>query len=314
MEGKAFAPVVLFVYNRPEHTARTVEALKKNYGAKETELFVFCDYAKNEKALPKMEETRAYVARITGFKDVQIRLRETNFGLAESVISGVTEVVNRFGRVIVMEDDLVTGQWFLTYMNDALNRYENNKKVFSVTGYSHFIHGSNALPESYFLKVFSSWSWAVWKDRWDLFDREAKGWEEIKENPALAKAFDYDNCLDNCTMLKNQMEDRSINSWAIRAYWTMFRADMTTLFPNMRLCENIGNDGSGVHCGADNGYASTEPYNGRILKFPESEEETAAAKSAFIRCKKKQKRSYLAGRIGFYLRHPMRAFQKIAHR
>lgn len=309
--NREFAPVVLFVYNRPEHTARTVEALKKNVGAEYTELYVYCDYAKNEAAMEKMQQTRDYVRSITGFDAVHIIERTENYGLAKSVITGVTEVIRRHGKVIVMEDDLITSKYFLEYMNVALEKYEFVKNVFSITGYSHFPNGHETLPESYFIKVFSSWSWATWSDRWATFDEQAVGWEETKTNPEVARAFDYENSFDNCLMLKNQMEDHIINSWAIRAYWTMFKQDGVTLFTNKRLCENIGNDGSGVHCGADNGYVMTELEEVRITQFPNVTAERPEVRSELISLKQQQKQAYKKERIKFYLLHPVKAVKKV---
>lgn len=314
MLNKEFAPIALFVYNRPEHTRRTVETLKRNIGADRTDLYVFCDYAKNEKAYQAMCETREYVKSMSGFASVTIIERTENFGLSKSIITGVTEVVNRHGKVIVMEDDLITSEFFLEYMNLALEKYESNKQVFSITGYSHFKNGTRGLPQSYFLKVFSSWGWAIWKDRWELFDSEAAGWEEIFADRNVMRDFDYDGCLDNCEMLKNQMQDHIIDSWAIRAYYCMYKNSGVTLFPNQRLCENIGNDGSGVHCGADNGYEVTSLKNFRVTEFPENALELSQSKKSFIKNKHSQKRKYKIGRIKFYITHPVTAIKKIISR
>lgn len=311
MLNKTFAPIVLFVYNRPEHTKKTVESLLLNKGAAQSELYVFCDAAKNEKAKEMVEATRAYVKTIKGFKDIHITERTENFGLAKSVITGVTEVVNRHGRVIVMEDDLLTSPYFLEYMNTALEKYENEKKVFSITGYSHFPNGNEKLPQSYFLKVFSSWSWATWKDRWDLFDEKAVGWEKTKTDEKLKNAFDYEGCFDNSLMIKQHMEDHIINSWAIRAYWTMFTHDEMTLFSNNRLCENIGFDGTGVHCNTEGDYLTGKLFDKEVTEFPEIAEETELAKKELIQYIGKKKRAYKAGRIKYYLTHPNKALGKV---
>lgn len=303
--------MVLFVYNRPEHTRQTVEALKQNIGAEETELYVFCDYPKKESARQLVEETRAYVKTITGFKQVHITMRTENWGLAKSIINGATEVVNRHGSMIVMEDDLITSKYFLNYMNAGLQRYEQDKRVFSITGYSHYPNGNTKLPESYFLKVFSSWTWATWSDRWAAFDAEATGWEETKTNPKIQQAFDYEGCLDNSLMMRQQMEEHIIDSWAIRAYWTMFRQDGMTLFPNKRLCENIGFDGTGVHCNTEGDYNSGSLAECEITEFPDVAEETTLAKQEFISQIQRKKRAYKLMRIRHYLCHPLAAVKKI---
>ncbi len=311
MQNHTFAPIVLFVYNRPEHTRKTVEALLRNCGAEQTEIYIFCDAAKNDNAREKVDAVRDYVGSIKGFKAIHITEREENYGLAKSVISGVTHVVNEKDRVIVMEDDLITSPYFLEYMNTALEKYENQKNVFSITGYSHFPNGNEKLPESYFLKVFSSWSWATWKDRWALFDADASGWEKTKSDDKIRYAFDYEGCFDNSLMLKQQMENHIINSWAIRAYWTMFTHDEMTLFSNKRLCENIGFDGTGVHCNTEGDYLSGKLDNQAVAYFPEKAEELELPRKELIRYIREKKKAYKLGRIKFYLTHPQKAASKI---
>lgn len=153
-----------------------------------------------------MEAVRNYIRQVEGFKDIKIIFRENNMGLAASVISGVTEVVNRHGRIIVIEDDLVTSEYFLMYMNEALQKYEECSKVYAVTGYSYFDRGNKKLPETYFARLTESWTWATWKDRWKYFDPEATGWQELMQNSSLSKAFDYDNSFGFTDMLYQQME------------------------------------------------------------------------------------------------------------
>lgn len=310
-ETVAYAPVALFVYNRPEHTKKTLEALQQNIGADQTVLYVFCDYAKNPDAVLNMQKTRDYVHTITGFKEIHITERSNNLGLAKSIITGTTEVVNRHGKIIVLEDDLITDKYFLTYMNDALTKYQNEKKVFSITGYSHFPKGNPKLPESYFLKVFSSWGWATWSDRWALFDEQALGWEKTKTDHSLAKAFDYEGCFYNCQMLYRQMEEHSINSWAIRAYWTQFCNDMLTLFPNHRLLENEGFDGSGEHCNLKGDYLDGVLAKERVTRFPEVIEEQGKSREELIKFITKKKRIYKLKRIPYYLKNPAQAIAKL---
>lgn len=313
-EIKEYAPIVLFAYNRPEHTRKTIEALKQNEGADRSELFIYCDGPKNEAAVPKCQAVRDYANSVTGFKQVTVTERQENYGLARSVITGVTEIVNRYGRVIVMEDDLLTSRYFLEYMNLALERYKDEKKAFSVTGYSHFGDGNKTLPESYFIRIFSSWSWATWKDRWDLFDADATGWERIKTDEEFRRTFDYEDSLDMSVMLRNQMEYHTIDSWAIRCYWAMFTSGGLTLFPNKGLCENIGFDGSGVHCNVEVRSRHATLTECRITQFPETVEEQPAHRRELIRCKHQEKRAYKRGRIRYYLTHPAEAVRKLCKR
>ena len=147
--SSALAPVVLFVYARPWHARRTVEALAANADAPETDLVIFSDAARNEKDAPAVREVREWLPSITGFRSVTIHERQENLGLADSIINGVSSVISRYGRVIVVEDDLITSPYFLRYMNDALELYAHDDKVMHVAGYM-FPMDTDGLPETVF--------------------------------------------------------------------------------------------------------------------------------------------------------------------
>lgn len=250
-ESRQVAPVILFTYNRPEHTKNTIEALAKNELAEETELYVFSDAAKKEQDAEKVAQIRAYVEQeVKGFKQVSLIARTENYGLAKNVIEGVTEIVNRYGKVIVLEDDLLTNLFFLRFMNDGLDYYQNEKKVTGVTGYSFLDDGTDYDKPSYLCGLTgTSWSWATWADRWATFDAEAKGWERLVTDAAYRKKFNYDNTYNFYQILKAQQQDAKTNSWAIRWYYTTFLQEGLILAPTQSLVSNDGWDGSGVHCG-----------------------------------------------------------------
>ncbi len=246
------APVILFTYNRPEHTKRTIEALAANEMAAETDLYVYSDAAKKDTDREKVQEIRNYVAGVTGFARVELRSREVNFGLAKNVIEGVTEIVNTYGRVIVLEDDLVTNRYFLRFMNDALARYEKEPKVTGITGFSHFGDEVELPYQSYFNTLTgTSWSWATWADRWRDFDAECADWTRMISDEKLRRAFNYDNTYNFYKIMKMQQTDEKTNSWAIRWYWSNFRKGALILSPTRSLVSNEGWDGSGIHCGAE---------------------------------------------------------------
>lgn len=253
MNGKReAAPVILFTYNRPDHTKRTIEALAANELAEETELYVFSDAAKKEADRHKVQEIRDYVETVTGFGQVHLTARTENYGLAKNVIEGVTEIVNRYGKVIVLEDDLVTNPYFLRFMNDGLECYREEKRVTGVTGYSFLDDSTDYEKESYLCGLTgTSWSWGTWADRWAAFDKDAKGWERLKEDAAYRKRFNYDNTYNFYRILKMQQQDAKTNSWAIRWYYTTFLQDGLILAPTHSLVGNDGWDGSGVHCGGE---------------------------------------------------------------
>ena len=271
MSERMMAPVVLFTYNRPEHTKHTIEALAANELAEKTELFVFSDAAKKEADAAKVQEIREYVGTVQGFANVSLIVRKENYGLARNVIEGVTEIVNRYGRVIVLEDDLVTNRYFLRFMNDGLDRYEKEKQVTGVTGISFLDDRTDYDSESYLCGLTgTSWSWATWADRWSYFDAEALGWEKLKTDTAYRRRFNYDNTYNFYQLLKMQKQDEKTNSWAIRWYYSTFLLDGLILAPTKSLVGNDGWDGSGVHCGGEAPTAVHALKTDRVItQFPD---------------------------------------------
>lgn len=244
------SPIVLFVYNRPEHTRKTVEALQKNFLTKESELFIFSDGPKNEFDATKVQEVRRYLKTISGFKSVSLIEREKNLGLANSIISGVTEIINKYGKIIVMEDDLVSSKYFLQYMNDALDLYENEEKVISIHGYIYPIEnkGKEKLPETFFIKGADCWGWATWKRGWDLFEPDGGKLLRELEERNLLREFDFDGSYPYSNMLRRQIAGQN-DSWAVRWYASAFLRGKLTLYPRESLIKNIGQDNSGTHIG-----------------------------------------------------------------
>lgn len=240
------APIALFVYNRPEHTHRTVEALAANKGAAESPLFIFSDAPRTPAAAPLVEQVRAYVRTVTGFAQVTVIEREANMGLARSIIDGVTGLTGRYGRVIVLEDDLATAPGFLSFMNDALNAYVDDPRVLSVCGYMYPVVFDTP-ADTLFLRAPHSWGWATWKDRWSLFRPDGEALLQELEARLLLGAFDANGPHDYTRMLRDQIAGRN-DSWFIRWYAASLLADRLSLYPVRSLVSNIGIDGSGVHC------------------------------------------------------------------
>lgn len=267
------APVILFTYNRPEHTKRTIEALQANELAEKTDLYVYSDAAKKEADQGKVQEIRDYVKKVQGFGRVELRAREVNYGLAKNIIEGVTEIVNTYGTVIVLEDDLVTNRYFLRFMNDGLARYRDEQRVTGITGFSHFGDELEYTHESYFNTLSgTSWSWATWKDRWACFDKQCADWRDLVEDKQLRKSFNYDNTYDFYKIMKMQQTDEKTNSWAIRWYWTNFKKHGLILSPARSLVSNEGWDGTGIHCGKEKDPVFNHKLqtDHRIAEFPEN--------------------------------------------
>jgi hypothetical protein len=244
------APIALFVYNRPWHTRQTIEHLLDARGASESEIYIFSDASRNEKDIVKVEEVRAYIKQIKGARAITLFEREVNFGLAKSIISGVTELVNEFGKIIVLEDDLVVSSSFLSYMNEALSRYQDHEKVMQVSGHM-FPLKLNSDSDTVFLPFTTTWGWATWKKAWECFDEKMTGYDSIRSDKEARYRFEINGAYPYFKMLKDQKEGK-IDSWGIRWHLSVFMKGGLTLYPIRSLVENIGFDGSGTHAEISN--------------------------------------------------------------
>ncbi len=246
LENISMAPILLFVYNRPEHVRQTVEALSRNELANKSDLIIYSDGSKTDHDAVKVYEVREYLRQINGFKSVLIHERSENYGLANSVIQGVTDTVNEYGKVIVLEDDLVTSTYFLRYMNEALERYEDEKQVMQITGYMFPVE-FNSDQDAFFLPFISSWGWATWQRAWQHFDPDAAGYQQLKNNRQLKNSFNLGGAYPYYKMLESQLRGE-IDSWAIRWNLSVFINHGLVFYPKKSMVMNIGFDGSGTHC------------------------------------------------------------------
>ena len=245
------APVVLFVYNRLDHTTNVINSLRKNLLADQTDLYIFSDAAKSENGLEKVNAVREYIRKIdwrSSFQSVTVVEAEHNKGLAKSIIGGVTGILGKYGKVIVVEDDLVLSPYFLKYMNGALDYYKDVPDVWSISGYSFPMKSLKNYPHDVFYSYRgSSWGWATWLDRWVKTDWEVKDYLELMQDKKRQKHFNLGGG-DLTGMLKLQMEGK-INSWAIRWVYTQSNLNMYTVYPKNSYILNDGCDGSGTNSG-----------------------------------------------------------------
>lgn len=239
-----YAPIVLFAFNRLEPLKRCITSLLENKEAAESDLIVYVDGPRVTKVdeTEKVEAVREYVKTINGFKSITSHFSEVNKGLAPSIISGVTEVINQYERVIVLEDDLFLSPSFLCYMNKMLDVYEKDERVMQVSGYSSYIrHPEKYHCDHYFSRRAHSWSWATWRDRWETIDWEVKDFDELVASKKKRRAFcEYGS--DLFGMLKGWHDGRN-NSWAVRFMYSMHKQGKYTVSPMRSL---VRNDGFGV--------------------------------------------------------------------
>ena len=248
-----YAPILLFVYNRPEHTRRLIESLKANAEASESELFIYSDQARGEADMPEVEEVRRYIRDINGFKEVSVIERTENWGLARNIIDGVTTQVNTYGKVIVLEDDLIVAPYFLRFMNEALDIYKDEEKVGHIQACDFTKDPS--LPDTFLIKWTGSWGWATWARAWKHFNPDGKELLAQLEERHLTRYFDFNGNYPFTRMLRRQIAGRN-NSWAIRWNASLFLADILSLNVGKSLVQNTGFDGSGTNCGGGGLYTS----------------------------------------------------------
>lgn len=244
------APIVLFVYNRPEHTRRTIEALCGNTLAKSSDLIIFSDAPANTLAEAGVYQVRNYISGVTGFRSVKVIERPHNFGLAGSIIDGVSRVCDTRDRIIVLEDDLLTSPYFLEFMNEALRLYEHDENVMHVSGCTYPI-APEIQESTFFFRVPLCWGWATWKRAWTHFRPDISVMRQF--DSTMRRNFDIGGTYPYWKQLELN-KSGEIVTWFIFWYATLFLRNGLTLFPSQSLVVNIGHDGTGTHCCPNNYY------------------------------------------------------------
>lgn len=263
----SLAPVIVFAYNRPSHLKQTLDSLQKNYLFEDTKVFIFCDGPKencSEDNLKLIKETQDIAKKNS---NSIVRISKQNQGLAKSIIKGVTEIINEFGSVIVLEDDIITGKYFLKFMNDSLNKYKNNKEVWHITGWhepTNFEDGNN----SFFYPLMDCWSWGTWQDRWNKYKKNP---EELISSytKKMIHEFNVDGLVPNKW---NQVIGNYIgvnNTWAIFWYATILKNKGLCLAPANSLVKNVGFDNTGVHSKKSEERIIITDINHQIINYPD---------------------------------------------
>jgi len=243
---KKLAPIIVFTYKRLDTLHKTISSLQLNALASESLVYIFSDAAKSINDEAPVNEVRKYLHTIAGFKEVNIIERESNMGLANSIITGVSKIINEYGKAIVVEDDLLLAPNFLMFMNRALDFYERNLKVYSISGYIFNIKPNNDIPyDVFFIKRHCSWGWAMWKDRWNEIDWDVEDFNEFKNSKLKQRAFNGIGS-DLSSSLTRQMNGE-INSWAIRCVYNQFKKQTYTVYPLKSKVINLGFGAGATH-------------------------------------------------------------------
>lgn len=244
MKSNNLAPVLILAYNRPEHLKKTLASLKKNFLSERSKIIIHCDGYKN-KEKKNVKEVRKIAKSITGFKSKKVIFSKKNLGLKKSIIKNVSKYLKIYKKLIILEDDIITSKFFLRYMNQSLIYFKDKKKIWHITGHSHFIINNG--NDIFFSSYMNCWGWATWQDRWKHLDLDVKkAYISLKTNKSVKNKFD----INNLSKFSNQIFDnynKKINTWAIFWYWTIFKNKKLCIHPFRTLTKNIGQDGTGVH-------------------------------------------------------------------
>ena len=295
---QSLAPIALFVYNRPDHTRRTLSYLQKNVLAADSKLYIFSDGAKTTADEQRVQEVRDLALQITGFKSVKLIARQHNMGLANSIIDGVTQLVNEFGKVIVFEDDLLSSPYTLEYFNEALTRYKDEEMAMHIGAYM-FPLDDKTLPETFFHRIATSWGWATWDRAWANFEPNVDKLIAQFDSRKIQE-FSVDGTGNFWKQILKFKAGKN-NSWAIRWYASVFLKGGLALHPAHSLIHNIGHDGTGVHSNIEHMYG-VSVADMPVKQFPAEVKEDAKAHLAI--------RHFLKNRKGTLLQRGVRLMKQ----
>lgn len=245
------APIVVFAYKRADHLKKVFDALKLNALASQSDLYVYCDGPKRNDDLDKINQVRELSKKQTWCKKLEVIERPTNFGLSKSITTGVTEIIKKYGKIIVLEDDQVVAPTFLEFCNQALEKYKDNTEVMQITGYMYPVETKGS-DDAFFICHSSCWGWATWERAWKQFNTadDQLFFQQVLDNKDLKKKFDMDHAYPYSQMLKQKLEGGN-DSWGISWYISLFKNSGLILMPRQSLVANIGRDNSATHKGRE---------------------------------------------------------------
>lgn len=264
----SLAPILLFVYKRKSHVIQTIEALKKNNLAKESQLIIYSDGPKSVQDRQSVKDVRGYINQVKGFKSLNIIERKINLGLAQNLIQGISEQIDYFGKAIVLEDDIVTSPVFLEFMNKALDIYSKSDEVMHISGYNYPVAIENQ-KETFFFRAPTCWGWATWKESWDQLETDIESIFPFFDKYLKVYEFDYKGSAGMYKQLVDNFENR-LNTWAIFWYYTIFKKNGLCLHPSGSLSKNIGHDGTGENCKSDADFINQIPSEFNISYFEQN--------------------------------------------
>lgn len=272
MPYKSVIPIAVFTYNRPDHAKRLLKSLSKCHRIEECKVYIFCDGVKTGEDERFVSENLAVAREWVKSHGGHVIERKNNYGLAHSIVSGVSQLCESYGRAIVLEDDLVLHPNFVNFMIQGLDYYKEYENVYQISGFS-FPGIRCGLKDAVFLPLTTSWGWATWKRAWNAFDWTPMNTEELLLDPIKRDEFDFNSSYPFTELLESMLSGK-IDSWGILWRWAVFKAGGLVLYPKRSLVWVGGFDGSGTHC-KDSGTNQKNPskkfFKSRVkskLSFP----------------------------------------------
>ncbi len=258
--------IAFFVYNRPEHTQVTLNRLMKNISSKKYNIYIFSDGPKKLKDEINVNKVRNFINKIKYFNKIKIIKQKKNLGLSKSLKNALNYLFSFNDKVIILEDDIFTNKYFLNYMNDALNYFENKDYVGSVSGYSF----TDQMPSDYKKNTYlgyrhSSWGWGTWKHVWNTINWDKKWINRQSKKKNFNNAFNIGGN-DMFHILQEQIKG-NIDSWSIIFDLNCFINNKFCVCPKKSLVQNIGFDGSGIHCKEDTSVFDNYNSKFKVSKF-----------------------------------------------
>ncbi len=291
-------PVAFFAYNRPFHTYRTLKYLSLNKEAISTDIYAFIDGKKKNSEIHLINNVEKIInSFLPNFRNIEIHRSHENLSCGINIKNGVTKVLRNYESVIVLEDDIIVSEFFLSYMNRALNLYKNEKEVWHINGFNFPIKNNSEL-DCFFSRLMQCWGWATWSDRWNQFieDPLASDPYFLMEifNKSMIKKLNFDL---KKNLFWSQVEENANgklnNTWAIFWYCFIFKNNGLCLTPKISLTRNVGHDGSGIHSTFDRELLSSQIKDNEIINFPNFKQEDYYSLN-LIRKYLKKKNSFLS--------------------
>lgn len=258
-----YAPVVLFTYKRPVHTKMVLDALSNCDLIQETDVIIYADGMKQtatQKDKEEINQTRQILLDYKenhNFKSLELHLSDENKGIAYSVKKGAVKELDKYGKIIIMEDDIVPQKGFVKYMNEALDKYENEDKVWGISAYAFPLKNEKLVQEEiFFLPVNCSWGWATWKSRWDKVDLNVTSiFERFERNKVERENYNFGNYY--YYEILEVLRDKKSDVWDALFQASMFLDNGVFLYPKRSLAKNIGFDATGTHCNEEDAFFNT---------------------------------------------------------